>query len=147
MISRGKQCTESITILETSMSTHFLSRVAVKLPLAAIALAVSSAYAAPVVGPSDDSFYTQPALGGAKGDLITYRTATVNLGTGAPAAKAWNVIYQTVDSRDRICRFGHCARPHRCVVWLRRPPHRDLRRGHPRPGFEVRTLQATGCWR
>jgi hypothetical protein len=101
MISRGKQCTESITILETSMSTHFLSRVAVKLPLAAIALAVSSAYAAPVVGPSDDSFYTQPALAGAKGDLITYRAATVNLGTGAPAAKAWNVIYQTVDSRDR----------------------------------------------
>jgi pimeloyl-ACP methyl ester carboxylesterase len=82
------------------MSTHFLSRVAVKLPLAAIALAVSSAYAAPVVGPADDSFFTQPALAGAKGDLITYRTTTVNLGTGAPAAKAWNVIYQTVDSRD-----------------------------------------------
>jgi pimeloyl-ACP methyl ester carboxylesterase len=102
MISRGKQCAESITILETSMSTHFLSRVAVKLPLAAIALAVSSAYAAPVQGPADDTFFTYPAaLPGTKGELISYRQTTVKLGDATtPAVKAWNVIYQTTDSKD-----------------------------------------------
>lgn len=84
------------------MSTHFLSRVAVKLPLAAIALAVSSAYAAPVQGPADDTFFTYPAaLPGTKGELISYRSTTVKLGDAtAPTVKAWNVIYQTTDSKD-----------------------------------------------
>lgn len=71
---------------------------------AALALAVSSAYAAPVVGPADDTFFTNPAataLTGPNGDLLTYRVATVNLGTNAPATKAWNVVYKSTDSRDR----------------------------------------------
>lgn len=76
-----------------------LRKSVLSVPLAAIALAVSSAYAAPVVGPSDATFYTNPAvLGGAHGDLIQYRPATVNLGTGAPATKAFNVLYQSTDS-------------------------------------------------
>lgn len=76
-----------------------LRKTVLSVPLAAIALAVSSAYAAPVVGPSDATFYTNPAvLGGAHGDLIQYRPATVNLGAGAPATKAFNVLYQSTDS-------------------------------------------------
>ncbi|HRH18564.1 MAG TPA: lipase family protein [Aquabacterium sp.] len=71
---------------------------------AALALAVSSACAAPVVGPADDSFFTNPAptaLTGPNGDLLSYRVATVNLGAGATAVNAWNVIYKSTDSRDR----------------------------------------------
>lgn len=76
-----------------------LRKTVLSVPLAAIALAVSSACAAPVVGPSDATFYTSPAvLGGAHGDLIQYRPATVNLGAGAPATKAFNVLYQSTDS-------------------------------------------------
>ncbi len=76
-----------------------LRKSVLSMPLAAIALAVSSAYAAPVVGPADATFYTNPAvLGGAHGDLIQYRTASVNLGTDAPAVKAFNVLYQSTDS-------------------------------------------------
>lgn len=69
-------------------------------PLAALALAASSACAAPVVGPSDASFYTLPATlpTGNHGDLLSYRQAAVKLGTGAPATKAWNVLYQSTDS-------------------------------------------------
>lgn len=67
-------------------------------PLAAIAMVVSSAYAAPV-GPSDSSFYNVPAsLPGQPGALIQYRPTTVNLGTGAPATTAFNAIYQSTDS-------------------------------------------------
>lgn len=76
-----------------------LRKSVLSVPLAAIALAVSSAYAAPVVGPSDDSFFTTPAsLAGSHGDLIQYRTTTVNLGSGTTANKAWNVLYQSTDS-------------------------------------------------
>ncbi|MDI1261293.1 lipase family protein [Aquabacterium sp.] len=69
------------------------------LAMAAIAFAVTSAYAAPTTGPSGIAFYTAPAsLTGTHGDLISYRTATVNLGANAPAVKAWNVLYQSTDS-------------------------------------------------
>jgi len=71
---------------------------------AALALAVSSAYAAPVVGPADDTFFTNPAaatLSGPNGDLLSYRVATVKLGAGATDVNAWNVIYKSTDSRDR----------------------------------------------
>ena len=81
------------------MMTTFLRRPALTLPLAAIAFAVTSAYAAPTSGPSGLAFYTAPAsLTGSHGDLISYRTATVNLGVDAPAVKAWNVLYQSTDS-------------------------------------------------
>lgn len=81
---------------------HILRKSALCVPLAAIALAVSSAYAAPVVGPSDASFYTNPAvLGGNHGDLIQYRQTTPNLGADAPATKAWNVLYQSTDSKGQ----------------------------------------------
>lgn len=76
-----------------------LRKTVLSVPLAAIALAVSSAYAAPVIGPSDSTFFTNPAsLTGTHGDLIQYRPATVNLGAGAPATKAFNVLYQSTDS-------------------------------------------------
>jgi dienelactone hydrolase len=74
-----------------------LRKTALCVPMAAIALAVSSAYAAPV-GPSDSSFYNVPAVAGAHGDLIQYRPTTAKLGAGAPATKAWNVLYQSTDS-------------------------------------------------
>lgn len=71
------------------------------LPIAALALAISSAYAAPV-GPADATFYTQPAaLAGAHGDLIQYRPTTVKLGADAPATKAFNVLYQSTDSQNK----------------------------------------------
>jgi pimeloyl-ACP methyl ester carboxylesterase len=68
------------------------------LPLAALTLAMSAAYAAPTQGPSGIAFYTAASPTGSHGDLISYRTATVNLGTGAPGVKAWNVQYQSTDS-------------------------------------------------
>jgi hypothetical protein len=79
--------------------TTLLRKAALTVPLAAIALAVSSAYAASV-GPSDATFYTKPATApsGKAGDLIQYRPTTVKLGAGAPATQAWNVLYQSTDS-------------------------------------------------
>ena len=78
-----------------------LCNAAFGLPVAAVALAISQAYAAPVLGPSDGWFYTLPAsLNGQHGDLIQYRPATVKLGDGAPAFAAWNVLYQSTDSND-----------------------------------------------
>ncbi|RZI82276.1 MAG: Triacylglycerol lipase [Rubrivivax sp.] len=71
------------------------------MPLAAIALAAATAaHAAPKVGPAGMPFYTAPATAptGTHGDLISYRTTTVNLGAGAPGVKAWNVMYQSTDS-------------------------------------------------
>jgi dienelactone hydrolase len=63
------------------------------------ALTMSFAAQAATVGPADDTFYTFPgAPTGSHGDLISYRTTTVNLGTAAPANKAWNVLYQSTDS-------------------------------------------------
>jgi dienelactone hydrolase len=77
--------------------THKFSR-PTAVALAAIALSMSSAFAAPVQGPADDaSFYVQPETmpAGNHGDLIQYRKATVNLGADAPAVNAWNVLYHS----------------------------------------------------
>lgn len=79
-----------------------LRKSVLSVPLAAIALAVSSAYAAPVVGPSDSTFYNDPGVPtGSHGDLIQYRPTTANLGAGAPSTKAWNVLYQSTDSQGK----------------------------------------------
>jgi len=59
----------------------------------------SSALAQPVVGPSDQSFYTPPSPlpGGAPGTLIWYRPVTLNLGSNAPGFQAWDVLYLSTD--------------------------------------------------
>ena len=59
-----------------------------------------SALAAPTVGPSGSAFYTPPSPlpSGSNGDLIWYRPATLNLGSGAPGVNAWNMLYYTTDS-------------------------------------------------
>ena len=77
-------------------------RTAFGLPLATLALAASSAFAA-TQGPADDSFYNtvDPSATATHGDLISYRkTTTFNLGKDAPASSAWNVLYQSKDSLD-----------------------------------------------
>ena len=83
------------------MNTRKISKIAKLLPLAAIALATCSSFAAPVQGPADESFFNYPEqeLTGTHGDLISYRTTTVKV-AGAPANKAWNVVYQFKDSLD-----------------------------------------------
>ncbi len=62
--------------------------------------APTGALAVPVAGPSGAAFYAPPALvqSGHHGDLIWYRSAPVSLGAGAPAANAWNVLYQSTDA-------------------------------------------------
>lgn len=83
------------------MSKHMTMR---KTALAALALVACSAWAAPVVGPADDTFFNAvPAaqLPGQAGALISYRTTTANLGADAPANQAWNVVYQSTDSRNQ----------------------------------------------
>ncbi|MDP2227847.1 MAG: lipase family protein [Moraxellaceae bacterium] len=55
--------------------------------------------AAPAVSPADLSFYSAPsAAGHAQGALLRHRTAVVNLGAGAPAVQAWNVLYRSTDA-------------------------------------------------
>lgn len=67
--------------------------------LAGLALPVQSVIAAaPPLSVVDLSFYTAPAPSANKGDLLRYRTAVVNLGNGAPAAQAWNVLYRSTDA-------------------------------------------------
>jgi Secretory lipase len=58
---------------------------------------VSAASAAPVEGPSGEAFYTPPETlpEGGPGTLVSYRTASLNLGTEAPSTKAWNVLYKS----------------------------------------------------
>ncbi len=72
---------------------------AVCLPAVASLGLAAAAHAAPVAGPSGDAFYTPPSPlpAGANGDLIWYRSTSVNL-PGAPAAKAWTVLYRSTDS-------------------------------------------------
>jgi dienelactone hydrolase len=85
--------------LERVMFNTFTRKSALSIPLAALALAVSSAYAA-TPGSSDDSvFYAPPTAltAGAPGTLISYRPATLKL-AGAPAVKAWNVVYQSTSA-------------------------------------------------
>lgn len=68
--------------------------------LSILAWGVMPANAAPVLGAPDASFYTAPfpVPEGNHGELISYRPAQANLGAGAPAAIAWNVLYQSQDS-------------------------------------------------
>ncbi len=77
---------------------HLMARAAA---LTALLAGAALSHAA-TQGPADDSFYNAPAGGpsGQAGDLISYRPTTVKLGTGAPAAQAWNVIYQSRDALD-----------------------------------------------
>jgi Secretory lipase len=84
------------------MTSISLRKRSFALPLAALALAVSSTYAAPMVGPADASFYTLPAPlpAGNHGDLLSYRQTSVKLGPDAPTTNAWNVLYQSTDSID-----------------------------------------------
>ncbi|CAH0351492.1 lipase family protein [Aquabacterium sp. CECT 9606] len=82
------------------MNYTFLRQSAMTLPLAALTIAMTAAHAAPTVGPAGIAFYTAPssATSGVHGDLISYRTTTVNLGANAPATKAWAVMYKSTDS-------------------------------------------------
>lgn len=73
--------------------------------LKAGALALSAALLTPVAahaaveGPSGMDFYDIPSINtNQNGDLIWYRDASVNLGAGAPLAKAYNVMYRSTDS-------------------------------------------------
>jgi dienelactone hydrolase len=82
--------------LERVMFNTFKRKSALSIPLAALTLAVSSAYAA-TPGSADDSvFYAPPTslTANAPGTLISYRPTTLKL-AGAPAINAWNVIYQS----------------------------------------------------
>ncbi|MDF1781249.1 MAG: alpha/beta fold hydrolase [Alcanivoracaceae bacterium] len=68
---------------------------------ASLAFPMMAAHAAPVMGPSGESFYQPPVMaGGAHGDLIWYRNAAANLGANAPAVQAWNVMYHSTDALD-----------------------------------------------
>ena len=79
------------------MARAFVSSISVAIGLAATVLPVT---AAPMAGPAGAAFYVPPSPlpSGNHGDLIWYRTATVNLGTGAPAVRAWNVLYRSTDA-------------------------------------------------
>lgn len=68
--------------------------------LAALGLA-TSANAAFVQGPTGEAFYTPPSPlpAGGQGDLVSWRAATVNLGAGAPAVRAYNVMYRSTDAK------------------------------------------------
>jgi dienelactone hydrolase len=81
------------------MFNTFTRKSALSIPLAALALAVSSAYAATPGSSNDAVFYAPPTAltAGAPGKLISYRSATVKL-AGAPAVNAWNVIYQSTSA-------------------------------------------------
>jgi pimeloyl-ACP methyl ester carboxylesterase len=70
------------------------------LTVAGIVVAQPPAGAAPTPGPTGIAFYTPPAgpPSGTHGDLVSYRSTTVNLGPGAPAVNAWNVMYQSTDA-------------------------------------------------
>ncbi|MCH8497501.1 MAG: lipase family protein [Marinobacter sp.] len=66
---------------------------------AAVALPAFSVNAIPAIGPNDMTFYNPPVMhGGEQGDLIWYRLTSVNLGSGAPSAQAWNVLYRSTDA-------------------------------------------------
>ena len=73
--------------------------------IASVLCAPSPAEAATAAtpGPPGLAFYTPPSTPptGVHGDLVSYRTTTVSLGTGAPAVNAWNVLYQSTDSNGK----------------------------------------------
>lgn len=82
------------------MIASYARRALLTLPMAGLTMAVSLAYAAPTQGPTGIAFYNAPATipAGSNGDLISYRSATVNLGDNAPGVKAWKVMYRSTDS-------------------------------------------------
>ncbi|MBJ7328472.1 MAG: dienelactone hydrolase family protein [Solirubrobacteraceae bacterium] len=73
------------------------------LPVLATLGLASGALAAPVAGPTGEAFYTPPSPlpAGTNGDLIWYRSTTLNLGAGAPAIKAYTVLYRSTDSKGQ----------------------------------------------
>lgn len=83
-----------------SRPSKMIRRPLLTLALTAIAAAATSTAMAATVGASDDSFYTLPSPipTDTHGTLLSYRSTTVNLGTGAPGVKAWNVLYKSTDS-------------------------------------------------
>ena len=62
----------------------------------------AAAPAQPSPGPGGIEFYAPPAGAptGEHGDLVSYRTTTVDLGEGAPEVDAWTVMYQSTDAND-----------------------------------------------
>jgi hypothetical protein len=73
-------------------------------PVAAVSLVgVADAQANPVPAAAVDSFYTapKPLPTKAPGAVIRYRPATMDLGVGAPATKAWTVMYHSRTARDQ----------------------------------------------
>ncbi len=68
--------------------------------LAAFFLPSPVAVAAPALDAVDLAFYLAPSLSPAsnKGDLLRSRPAVVQLGNGAPAVQAWNVVYRSTDA-------------------------------------------------
>ena len=81
--------------------TFLRHKAAPAVPLAIVACAASLAFAAPTQGPAGLAFYNAPAQlpAGVNGDLISYRSTTVQLGADAPAASAWTVMYRSTDAR------------------------------------------------
>ena len=83
-----------------------MSMVAVRRLSAAVSFLAALCFAAPanaafVQGPQGPAFYTPPAPlpAGAQGDLVSWRATTVNLGAGAPAVRAYNVMYRSTDAK------------------------------------------------
>ena len=68
---------------------------------AGCSLITQLAFAAPVVGPAGNSFYTPSPVaqqGGIKGDLISYRATDVDLGESTAQADAWKLMYRSTDA-------------------------------------------------
>ncbi len=77
------------------------SKLSTSILLATMAVAMGQTATAAVVGQAGIGFYTPMTSvnTGANGDLVSYRDATVALGTDSPALKAWNVMYRSKDSK------------------------------------------------
>jgi pimeloyl-ACP methyl ester carboxylesterase len=67
------------------------------LALLSIFAAVSTASAAPVLGPEGSAFYTPPSPlpAGGHGELVWYRPAKLNLNVTLPEVSAWTVLYKS----------------------------------------------------
>lgn len=82
------------------MSMVSVRRLGAAVPLLA-ALCLAAPAGAAVQGPTGEAFYTPPSPlpAGGQGDLVSYRTTATNLGSGAPASRAWNVLYRSTDAK------------------------------------------------
>ena len=106
----------------------------------------ASASAAPTLGPAGSAFYTPPSPlpSGSPGTLISYRPATLGLGSGAPSVTAWDILYRTSDALGNAGRrHRHRDHPDRPVDRLGDPAGHRLRRRHPGPRAVLRTVGAT----